>query len=104
MKFLLVLLELTNLNLIWDENTCGSLVMPGRGSAGGYECCELLGITAVDSLKQPLEMPYYRFIHKSKIEMPDIDVDISNFKRSEAYNAFKNYYENNINNYIILHL
>ena len=84
----------TNLNLIWDENTCGSLVMPGRGSAGGYECCELLGITAVDSLKQPLEMPYYRFIHKSKIEMPDIDVDISNFKRSEAYNAFKNYYQN----------
>lgn len=60
------------INVIWEE--AQSLVMCGRGSAGGYVINYLLGIVEVDAIevkdKYDLDMPYYRFIHESKIELP----------------------------------
>lgn len=81
---------LCNIDIIWED--AEAVVMPGRGSAGGYVINYLIGITQVDSLKQGVELPYFRFIHKSKIELPDIDIDIPSHKRNKVFNEVKKYY------------
>ena len=58
-----------NIDIIWEK--AESLIMPGRGSAGAYMINFLLGITQLNPLKQGVELPYFRFIHQSKPEMPD---------------------------------
>lgn len=83
------------INVIWEE--AQSLVMCGRGSAGGYVINYLLGIVEVDAIevkdKYDLDMPYYRFIHESKIELPDIDIDISSHKRDVVFQKILEYYQ-----------
>ena len=58
-----------NIDIIWQK--ANALIMPGRGSAGAYMINFLLGITQLNPLKQGVELPYFRFIHQSKPEMPD---------------------------------
>lgn len=79
-----------NIDIIWED--AQSVVMPGRGSAGGYIINYLLGITQIDSLQQGVELPYFRFIHKSKVEYPDIDIDVPSHKRNKVFNEVKKYY------------
>ena len=41
----------------------------------------------------PVQMPFWRFINRDRIELPDIDWDTGEHKRADVYNAIKNYYE-----------
>lgn len=64
------------IDLFWE---CGSIVGPGRGSAGSFLSNYLLGITQLDPIDWKL--PYFRFLNKDRAELPDIDVDLSPSKR-----------------------
>lgn len=66
------------INLIWE---CGSTLGTGRGSAGGGLSHWLLGITQTDPIKTGSY--FWRFLNKSRTELPDIDIDICPSKREE---------------------
>ena len=60
------------IDLFWE---CGSIVGPGRGSAGSFLSNYLLGITQLDPIEWGL--PYFRFLNKDRAELPDIDLDLA---------------------------
>lgn len=64
------------IDLFWE---CGSVVGPGRGSSCGYLSDYLLGLTQLDPIKWNL--PWFRFLNKERVELPDIDIDLSPSKR-----------------------
>lgn len=64
------------IDLFWE---CGSIVGPGRGSAVCFLSNYLLGITQLDPLQWGL--PEWRFLNKERVELPDIDIDLSPSKR-----------------------
>ena len=64
------------IDLFWE---CGSIVGPGRGSATGFLSNYLLGITQLDPIRW--ELPYWRFLSKGRINLPDIDIDLAPSKR-----------------------
>jgi DNA polymerase-3 subunit alpha len=64
------------IDLFWE---CGSIVGPGRGSAGSFLSNYLLGITQLDPVEW--ELPYFRFLNKDRAELPDIDLDLAPSKR-----------------------
>ena len=72
------------INLFWD---CGSIVGPGRGSAVCFLSNYLLGITQLDPLKWGLK--YWRFLNKERVELPDIDIDLSPSKRKKIFEAIR---------------
>ena len=59
----------------------GIRVGPGRGSAGGSVVAYCTGITTVDPLKHGLI--FERFLNPSRNEMPDIDMDFDDRRRSD---------------------
>jgi DNA polymerase III subunit alpha len=64
------------IDLFWE---CGSIVGPGRGSSVCYLSNYLLGITQLDPIEYNL--PAFRFLNKERLELPDIDIDLSPSKR-----------------------
>lgn len=64
------------IDLFWD---CGSLSGPGRGSSVCYLSNYLMGITQLDPLEWNLAE--WRFLNKDRLELPDIDTDLSPSKR-----------------------
>lgn len=64
------------IDLIWD---CGSTIGAGRGSSCAGLNHYLLGVTQVDPIKE--NFPWFRYLNKSRLELPDIDIDISPSKR-----------------------
>lgn len=82
-------------NTIWQEDECGdfsgSLVGSGRGSSGGFLSLFLLGITQVNPLEHK-NMPHFRHLHKSRLDFPDVDIDIESKRRQEVIQALKNRY------------
>ena len=80
------------IEIIWDE--ADSLVGVGRGSAVGFLTNYLLGITQLDPMTEEVEIPYWRFIHKTRPELPDIDVDTEATKRIKIFNRIKEYFNN----------
>lgn len=57
------------IDIMWDE--ADTLIGPSRGSAGSSIINYILGITQIDPLTQPLEMPSWRFLHKDRVELAD---------------------------------
>lgn len=57
-------------------------VGPGRGSAAGSLVSYVLGITEVDPIRYNLM--FERFLNPSRVTMPDIDIDIADYARSEV--------------------
>ena len=72
------------IDLFWE---CGSIVGPGRGSAVGFLSNYLLGITQLDPVKA--DVPYWRFLNKERIELPDIDIDLSPSKRKLIFKKIR---------------
>ena len=72
------------INLFWE---CGSTVGAGRGSACAGLNHYLLGITQLDPIKY--ELPYWRFLNKDRVELPDIDIDICPSKREEIFSKIR---------------
>ena len=79
------------IDIIWNEGD--SLVGVSRGSAAGFLVNYYLGITQIDPLDQPLVMPHWRFIHKDRPGLPDIDIDTEGDKRNRVFNKVKEYFE-----------
>lgn len=57
------------IDLFWD---CGSVVGPGRGSAGSFLSNYLLGITQLDPIEW--DFPYYRFLNMDRVELPNVKI------------------------------
>lgn len=72
------------INLFWD---CGSIVGPGRGSAVCFLSNYLLGITQLDPIQWGLK--YWRFLNEERVELPDIDIDLSPSKRKKIFEAIR---------------
>lgn len=58
----------------------GSVVGVARGSGGAGLNHYLLGITQIDPIQMGLDY-YWRFLNKERVELPDIDYDLSPVKR-----------------------
>jgi DNA polymerase III alpha subunit len=59
------------------------IVGPARGSSCGSLVCYLLGITTVDPI--PYGLIFERFIDINRSDMPDIDIDFPEHRRSEVF-------------------
>lgn len=80
-------------NIIWDDDCGGnSLVGSGRGSAAGFLVNYLLGITQINPLEYGIEMPHWRHLHKSRPELPDIDIDTEGSKRQQILQALRKHF------------
>lgn len=78
------------IEIVWNE--ADSLVGPSRGSAGGFLINYLIGITQIDPMTQMLYLPPWRFIHKDRPGLPDIDVDTEANKRLKIFNKIREYF------------
>jgi len=75
--------------MIWDDECGGnSIVGAGRGSAVGFYINYLLDIIQVNPMDYNL--PHWRHLHKSRPEMPDIDIDTEAAKRQRILQGLKN--------------
>ena len=86
------------IDVIWND--ADSIVGPGRGSASGFLINYLVGITQLDPMTQELYLPPWRFIHKDRPGLPDIDIDTESNKRTKIFNKIKEYF-NSINSDIV---
>jgi DNA polymerase III alpha subunit len=59
------------------------IVGPARGSSCGSLVCYLLGITTIDPI--PYGLIFDRFIDINRSDMPDIDIDFPEHRRSEVF-------------------
>lgn len=59
------------------------IVGPARGSSCGSLVCYLLGITSIDPL--PYNLIFERFIDINRADLPDIDIDFPEDRRSEVF-------------------
>lgn len=78
-----------NMEIIWEY----SLVGCGRGSCVCWMTNYLMDLSQLNPLKQGMELPHWRFLNKSRIELPDIDIDYSSHLKNTVFKAVKNYYE-----------
>ena len=76
-------------DLMWEA---GSLVGPSRGSAGAMLINYLIDITQMNPVE--MDLPFvWRFMHPSRPDYPDIDVDSESDKRLAVFNTIKNYFK-----------
>lgn len=71
--------------LAWDA---GSLVMPSRGSGGGFCLLYLLDIIQLDALRENTKMYPWRFLNPYRTSILDIDCDIESAKRDIVIQKF----------------
>ncbi len=68
----------------------GIVVGPGRGSAAGSLISYIIGIPDVDPIKY--ELLFERFLNPERVQMPDIDVDITDRRRGEVFGYLQEKY------------
>ncbi|GAA0092988.1 DNA polymerase III subunit alpha [Paraclostridium bifermentans] len=73
-------------DLIWSV----SLVGVSRGSAGAFYIAYLLGITQINPIN--FDLPSWRHLDKSKIELADIDLDSESAQRANILELVKEKY------------
>lgn len=78
-------------NIIWED--ADSLVGVSRGSAASYLSNYCLEITQIDPLEFPVELPFWRFMHKDRPDFPDIDIDTEGNKRLQVISEVRNYFQ-----------
>lgn len=78
------------MEIVWKEGD--SIVGVSRGSAAGFLLNYLVGITQMDPQTQSLYIPPWRFIHKDRPGLPDIDVDTESTKRTKIFNKLQEYF------------
>lgn len=80
--------------IVWDVlNHCreeGILIGPGRGSVTGSLVSYLIGITEADPIEHGLY--FERFLDPGRVTMPDIDVDLDDYRRDEGFDYLRNTY------------
>jgi len=78
------------INIIWTEGD--SIVGVARGSCASSIIAFLLGIIQINPLKMPVDMPFWRFITPSRIEIADIDIDTQSNRRIQIFKAVREYF------------
>lgn len=78
------------IDVIWED--ADAIVGPSRGSAGAFIIDYLLGITQWNPLLYPLKIEHWRFIHHSRVGLPDIDIDCAGNKKEEVLEAVGEYF------------
>ena len=78
------------IDIIWNE--ADSIVGVSRGSAGAFLINYLLGITQMNPMEQGIPLYPWRFLHPSRPELPDIDVDTESSKRTKVFNKVQAYF------------
>lgn len=73
------------IKLAWEA---GTLVMPGRGSGGGFCLLYLLDIIQVDPLREKTKLYPWRFLNPYRTSVLDIDTDIESAKREAVIQKF----------------
>ena len=76
------------INIAWEV----SLVGPGRGSGVAWYINYLLEITQLNPIKN--DLPEWRFMDESRIELPDIDVDAESSKKHDVRDNIRKKYPN----------
>lgn len=74
----------------WAKDS-GIPVGPARGSAAASFTCYLLRITEIDPLQYPT-MFFERFVDRNRTDIPDIDLDFDDDRRSELLGYLKQRY------------
>lgn len=89
-----------NLQKIIDECwEAGSLVMPARGSGGGFVLLYALDIIQINCLREKTPMFPWRFLNPARVSVLDIDVDIEGGKRGQVLGHLRRVYgENRVSN------
>ena len=72
------------IDAIWN---LGSMVGAGRGSSCSGLNHYLLGVTQLDPIKW--DLPWFRYLNESRVELPDIDIDICPSKKPEVLKYIK---------------
>lgn len=76
------------IDLMWEV----SLVGVARGSASCFYTNYLLEIVQINPI--PYKLPYWRFLNKDRVELPDIDIDAEASKREEIMELTRERYGN----------
>jgi len=89
-----------NLQKIIDECwNAGTLVMPARGSGGGFLLLYALDIIQINCLREKTPTFPWRFLNPARVSVLDIDVDISGIKRAQVLEHLRDFYgENRVSN------
>ena len=89
-----------NLQKIIDECwNAGTLVMPARGSGGGFILLYVLDIIQINCLREKTPTFPWRFLNPARVSVLDIDVDISGIKRAQVLEHLRKFYgENRVSN------
>ncbi len=85
-----------NLQKIIDECwNAGTLVMPARGSGGGFLLLYALDIIQINCLREKTKTFPWRFLNPVRVSVLDIDVDISGIKRAQVLEHLRKFYGEN---------
>ena len=85
-----------NLQKIIDECwNAGSLVMPARGSGGGFVLLYALDIIQINCLREKTQMYPWRFLNPARVSVLDIDVDIEGSRRGQVLEHLRKVYGDN---------
>lgn len=89
-----------NLQKIIDECwNAGTIVMPARGSGGGFILLYVLDIIQINCLREKTPTFPWRFLNPARVSVLDIDVDISGIKRAQVLEHLRKFYgENRVSN------
>ena len=89
-----------NLQKIIEECwNAGSIVLPARGSGGGFLLLYCLDIIQMNKLREKTKMMPWRFLNPARVSVLDIDFDISGLKRGQVLEHLrKTYGEDRVSN------
>ncbi|MBP3707133.1 MAG: DNA polymerase III subunit alpha [Clostridia bacterium] len=68
----------------------GSTVGIARGSVSCFSICYLLDIIQINGLDY--DLPYWRFLNKERVELPDIDMDFNPFLKDKIMEKVREHY------------
>lgn len=72
-------------DIMWND--ANSLVGDARGSVAAFYVCYLIGLQQINSFR--FDIPYWRHLHESRPEMPDVDIDSEKSRRSAIIEAVR---------------
>lgn len=88
-----------NLQKIIDECwNAGSIVLPSRGSGGGFLLLYCLDIIQMNKLREKTPMFPWRFLNPARVSPLDIDFDISGIKRAQVLKHLYEVYKDRVCN------
>lgn len=70
----------------------GSIVLPSRGSGGGFILLYLLDIIQMNAAWETLPLRSWRFLNPSRVSPLDVDIDIEGSKRNLVLRRFREVY------------